>query len=98
MFPVYSVTNVPGLYPRSANVDMNRNGVWDRRETPTEAWHRLGLLPKNEALTRATYVACVQRAAERLRAEGFFADGTAAWYVEQAKATDLQPKRSPSDR
>ena len=46
-----------------------------------------------EDLTRDRYVACVQRAAEQLRKEGFFSDKTAAGYVEQAKAADLQPKR-----
>ena len=72
---------------------MNRNGVWDNRETPTQAWRRLGLLQKTEELTRDTYAACVQSASERMRAEGFFSDKTAAWYVEQAKATDLHPKQ-----
>jgi hypothetical protein len=79
---------------RKAFVDMNRNGVWDYRETPTEAWRRLGLLQKTEVLTRDTYVACVQRAAEQLRREGFFSDKTAASYVEQAKTADLHPTYS----
>ena len=47
---------------------------------------------QNEELTRDTYVACVQRAADQLRKEGFFSDKTAVSYVEQAKTTDLQPK------
>ena len=75
---------------------MNRNGVWDYRETPSQAWRRLGLLQKNEELTRDNYVACVQRAADQLRTEGFFSDKTAAGYVEQAKTADLQPKRTVS--
>ena len=85
-----------GLEPLDAKkvfVDMNRNGVWDYRETPTQAWRRLGLLQKNEELTRDAYVGCVQRAADLLRKEGFFSDKTAASYVEQAKTADLQPKR-----
>jgi hypothetical protein len=97
-FAAFTGEGLEPLDGQKVFVDMNRNGVWDRRETPTQAWRRLGLLPKNAALTRETYVACVQRAAERLRTEGFFADETAAWYVEQARAADLQPKRSPSDR
>ena len=64
---------------------MNRNGVWDYRETPAQAWQRLGLLGRGEALTHEKYVACVQSAAERLRKEGFFSDKTAAAYVEDAK-------------
>jgi hypothetical protein len=84
-----------GLEPldtRKVFVDMNRNGVWDERETPTQAWRRLGLLQKSEELTRDKYVACVQRAADQLRKEGFFSDTTAATYVDQAKTADLQPK------
>src|SRR5256885_6528120 len=37
------------------------------RETPAQAWQRLGLLGRAEALTREKYVACVQGAAERDR-------------------------------
>ena len=57
------------LDKKSVFVDMNRNGVWDYRETPTQAWRRLGLLQPNETLTREKYVACVQNAAETLRKE-----------------------------
>jgi hypothetical protein len=88
-----------GLEPLDANkvfVDMNRNGVWDYRETPTLAWQRIGLLSKGEELTRAKYVACVQQAAEALRKPGFFSDKTAAWYTEQANTADLQPKPEPA--
>ena len=50
-------------------VDMNRNGVWDFRETPTQAWRRLGLLKAGEELTREAYVSCAaggrEPAAER---------------------------------
>jgi hypothetical protein len=84
-----------GLEPLDENrvfADMNRNGVWDFRETPTEAWQRLGLLAKDEPLTRAKYEACVRNAAEALRREGFFSDATVAWYIEQARTTELQPK------
>jgi alpha/beta hydrolase family protein len=86
-----------GLEPLDAKkgfVDMNRNGVWDSRETPTQAWRRLGLLQKTEELTREKYVACVQRAAGQLRQEGFFSDKTAASYVDQAKTVELSPKRT----
>ena len=78
-----------GLEPLDAKnvfVDMNRNGVWDYRETPTAAWQRLGLLQPNETLTNEKYVACVLRAAGQLQRDGFFSDQTAATYVERAKA------------
>jgi len=81
-----------GLEPLDANgvfADMNRNGVWDFRETPTAAWQRLGLLTKGEQLTRARYAACVQKEAEQLRQDGFFSQQTVQWYIEQAKKTEL---------
>ena len=84
-----------GLEPLDAKnvfVDMNRNGVWDYRETPTGAWRRLGLLKKDETLTRDAYVACVARAANPLRQDGFFSDRTAALYRDRAKTTDLRPR------
>jgi hypothetical protein len=84
-----------GLEPLNAKnvfMDMNRNGVWDYRETPTQAWRRLGLLQKHETLTREKYVACVTSAADRLRQDGFFSAKTAAWYADLARTTDLQPK------
>jgi hypothetical protein len=62
------------------------------RETPTEAWRRLGLLQKNETLTREKYVSCVRRAAEQLRTDGFFSDRTASSYIERARTADLRPK------
>jgi hypothetical protein len=88
-FAAFSGEGLEPLDGKKVFVDMNRNGVWDGRETPTQAWRRLGLLPKNEDLTRDKYVACVQRSAELLRKEGFFSDKTAAAYVEQAKTADL---------
>ncbi len=92
-FAAFTGDGLEPLDGKKVFVDMNRNGVWDYRETPTQAWRRLGLLQKHEELTRDTYVACVQRAAEQLRNEGFFSDKTAASYVDQAKTADLQPKR-----
>lgn len=86
-----------GLEPLDQNkvfVDMNRNGVWDYRETPAEAWRRLGLLQPKEELTRDKYVACVQAAAGRLREQGFFTDQTVSGYVLRAQSAELQPKDS----
>ena len=94
-FAAFSGEGIEPLDGKKVFVDMNRNGVWDDRETPTQAWRRLGLLQKHEDLTRDTYIACVQRAAEQLRKEGFFSDKTAAQYVEQAKTAELQPKSKP---
>ena len=84
-----------GLEPLNQDnvfVDMNRDGVWDRRESMSQAWTRLGLLAATESVTREKYVACVQRAAEQLRRDGFFSEKTATEYIEAAKTSDLQPR------
>ena len=93
-FAAFTGTGIEPLDGKDVFVDMNRNGVWDYRETPTQAWRRLGLLKPNEALTRERYAACVQNAADELRRNGFFSDKTAAWYVEQARTAELGPKSS----
>ena len=72
-------------------IDMNRNGVWDFRETASAAWQRLGLLKAGETLTRPAYVSCVQKAAGELRESGFFSAQIAQSYVEQAKTVALEP-------
>ena len=83
-FAAFTGEGIEPLDGRKVFVDMNRNGVWDYRETPTAAWRRLGLLRPNETLTREKYVACVRTAAEQLRKDGFFSAQTAAGYVERA--------------
>jgi hypothetical protein len=72
-------------------VDMNGNGLWDFRETPTRAWQRLGLLKRDEQLTQSRYVSCVRNAASALADEGLFAAETVDAYVESAKAKNLTP-------
>jgi hypothetical protein len=76
---------------------MNRNGVWDYRETPTQAWRRMGLLQRTETLTREKYVACVQSAADLLRKEGFISATTAEGYASRARAAELTAKDSAKD-
>ena len=73
-------------------VDMNRNGVRDPLENPTQAWRRLGLLQSNETLTLEKYGACVYAAATQLKKDGFFSDKPVQWYIENAKTADLNPK------
>ena len=72
-------------------VDMNRNGIWDFRETPTRAWQRLGLLEPGEALTHDRYVDCVIAATTILVDEGFFTPETAERYVEEARVRSIDP-------
>jgi len=93
-FAAFTGTGIEPLDGNDVFVDMNRNGVWDYRETPTQAWRRLGLLKPDETLTRDKYVACVTTAANRLRDDGFFSAKTAAAYAEHAQTTDLQPKQN----
>ena len=91
-FAAFTGAGIEPLDAKKVFVDMNRNGVWDYRETPTAAWRRLGLLQPSESLTREKYVACIERAADRLLKDGFFPAETAASYVEAAKGTNLTPK------
>jgi hypothetical protein len=90
-FAAFTGDGLEPLDGKKVFVDMNRNGVWDRRETPTQAWRRLGLLKKDETLTRDAYMQCVQRTADQLRKDGFLSDSTAARYGEAAKTADLSP-------
>jgi hypothetical protein len=96
-FAAFTGRGLEPLDGKHVFVDMNRNGVWDTRETPTEAWRRLGLLRPNEALTRERYVACVRRAARRLGDEGFFSGKTVSAYIAQAGGASslLTGRRKP---
>ena len=70
---------------------MNRNGVWDRVETPSQAWQRLGLLADGEELTRDRYVTCMEDATASLARDGFFSEETSRRYMERAQTVDLSP-------
>ena len=90
----YASFNGDGVEPLDAQdhfVDMNRNGIWDYRETPTQAWRRLGLIGEREELTQERYVNCIKDVAEKLANEGFFSDETVNRYIENAKQQDLSP-------
>ncbi|MEE9269382.1 MAG: hypothetical protein V3V49_03890 [Candidatus Krumholzibacteria bacterium] len=91
-FAAFSGDDLEPLDSRGVFVDMNHNGIRDHRETPTQAWHRLGLLRENETLTQEKYGACVYEAAEQLRKDGFFSSRTAQWYLENAKKVNPKPK------
>ncbi len=91
-FAVFTGEGLEPLDRKGVFVDMNRNGVRDFRETPTEAWRRLGLLSAGETLTRARYEACVKTSAEQLQTDGFFSAATVRWYIAQAKTAPLEAK------
>jgi len=96
-FAAFTGKGIEPLNAKNVWVDMNRNGVWDYRETPTQAWRRLDLLQPTETLTREKYAACVRSAAEKLRKEGFFSDKTVEWYASQARTAELMAKDSAKD-
>lgn len=90
-FAAFTGEGTEPLDEKNIFVDMNRNGVWDLRETPTEAWRRLGLLESTEELTRPKYVSCIRDAATQLSRDGFFSDKTVESYIQQAQKQDLKP-------
>ena len=96
-FAAFTGKGLEPLNSKNVWIDMNGNGVWDYRETPTQAWRRIGLLPVTETLTRDKYVACIQSAADKLRKEGFFSDKTAEWYAAHAKTAELMARDSAKD-
>ena len=83
---------IPLKRQKNAFIDMNRNGIWDRRESVPEAWRRLGLLRPGQGFTREVYVACVTAAANKLQQDGFFSAATARRYGELARQADIEPK------
>ena len=90
-FAGFTGTGVEPLDAQENFVDMNRNGVWDYRETPSQAWRRLGLIGEKEDLTRRMYVECIRTSAEKLEKEGFLTKQTVSRYIEQAEKQDLNP-------
>ncbi len=88
-FAAFTGTDLEPLDGSGVFVDMNRNGVWDERETLTDAWRRLGLLRPLEALTKDRYVGCVQTAAGVLATDGFLSPANATWYVDQARQAEV---------
>jgi hypothetical protein len=84
-FAAFDGTNLEPLDGHGGLVDMNHNGMRDRRETVREAWVRLGLIKAGEPFGRRAYVACVANAAANLVGEGFLPPGLIAWYVRRAE-------------
>ena len=90
-FAAFTGQGLEPLDQQNVFVDMNRNGIWDFRETPTSAWRRLGLLEPGEEFTQERYVDCIKDAAAILRDDGFFTEVVASRYVRQAQTQDLNP-------
>jgi hypothetical protein len=84
-FAAFDGTNLEPLDGHGGFVDMNHNGMRDRRETIQKAWARLGLIKPGEPFGRRAYVACIANAAAKLVSEGFLPPGLIAWYVRGAE-------------
>ncbi len=75
---------------------MNRNGVWDVRETPTQVWRRIGLLGKHRVLNIESFATCIYDSAQKLAKDGFFSADTARWYSQNVRSVNLEPQ--PQER
>ena len=81
--------NLEPLDARGEFVDMNGNGVRDKRETLTQAWQRLGLLKSGQTFSRAVYINCVKSAAASLVKEGLLPKSVAEDYAARAAKISL---------
>jgi hypothetical protein len=89
-FAAFDGVNLEPLDGRGQFVDMNDNGVRDKRETPARAWTRLGLLKPTERFTQSKYITCVSDAAAKLVEEGLLPPPLLAYYVKRALATGVE--------
>jgi hypothetical protein len=88
-FAVFDGTNLERLDGRGIYVDMNGNGVRDKRESLTQAWQRLGLLKSGQQMSSAIYQNCVKNAAAKLVKQGLLPAKVGEYYVEKAVRTRL---------
>ena len=95
-FAVFDGTNMEPLDSRGVFVDMNGDGVRDKRETVNQAWQRLGLLKPGQKLTQAIYAGCVNAAAAKLVKEALLPKKVGEFYAEQANKARL-PELSPGN-
>jgi hypothetical protein len=83
-FAPFDGINMEPLDARGTLVDMNGNGVRDKRATVTQAWHRLGLLKAGQKLTPAAYQSCVKDAATKLVKQGLLPVKVGEYYIERS--------------
>jgi hypothetical protein len=82
-FAAFDGVNMEPLDGRGVFVDMNGNGVHDKRETITQAWQRLGLLKAGQKMTPAAYQSCVKDAAAKLVKHGLLPAKVGEYYAEK---------------
>ncbi len=88
-FADFDGVNLEPLDGRGKFVDMNANGVRDKRDTVTQAWVRLGLLKQGQKFDRSKYVACVANSVSKLVGEGFLPSKVGDYYMEKAAKTNI---------
>ncbi|MCZ6561447.1 MAG: hypothetical protein O6948_00775, partial [Deltaproteobacteria bacterium] len=83
---------------RGYPVDMNHNGIRDRRETLTEAWQRrrkegekYGILAQGETFTQAHYLNCVRRVATELSEQRLLSRSAMLDYIQKATDSNIGP-------
>jgi hypothetical protein len=81
--------NLEPLDSRGQLVDMNGNGVRDKRETMTQAWRRLGLLKADQQFGAMAYQKCVKEAATGLANQGLLPRKVAEHYIDEAARRSL---------
>lgn len=89
-FAAFDGVNLEPLDGRGKFVDMNANGVRDKRDTVTQAWVRLGLLKQGQKFDRSKYVACVANSVSKLVGEGFLPSKVGDYYMEKAAKTNIR--------
>jgi len=86
---------------RGYPVDMNHNGIRDRRETLTEAWKRrrkegkkYGTLEEDESFTHAHYVTCVTAVARELFEERLLSRSAMLDYIQKSSDSNIGKNRN----
>ncbi len=88
-FAPFDGINLEPLDSRGTLVDMNGNGVRDKRETVTQAWQRLKRLKSGQKLTAAAYRSCVKGAATKLVNEGLLPAKVGEYYIERSARAQI---------
>jgi hypothetical protein len=83
---------------RGYPVDMNHNGIRDRRETLTEAWQRrrkegekFGTLAQGETFTQTHYLNCVRSVATQLFEQRLLSRSALLDYIQKATDSNIGP-------
>jgi hypothetical protein len=95
-FAPFDGTNLEPLDGRGVFVDMNGDGVRNKRETVSQAWQRLGLLKPGQRFTQSVYVSCVKNAVAKLVQNGLLPKRVGEFYVDQGGKVRL-PEQGPTN-